>query len=164
MSRDVLMLEIERQAVLAQVPQIPKQGLSMERSEIVDKLEGRLRMQFFKHSAKIMLYPHNSLVDHWTDEMASFLIWVQYTTLKPKNKPIDKGLIEYTFFNLCDSMETFEALLNNVEGEYGDKREQRDTKELYNKFNEFKKAVINEIEKKTLKNNTMKQLINQYLR
>ena len=61
-------------------------------------------------------------------------------------------------------METFEALLNNVEGEYGDKREQRDTKELYNKFNEFKKAVLNEIEKKTLKSNTMKQLVNQYLR
>jgi len=159
-SQKILIQEIERQACLNE---IPKKAQSMRRKDVIDKLEGRLRMQFIKHCAKIILYPTNNLVEHWTNEMTSFIDWVQVNTLKPNNADIDRNLLKNTFFNVCDSMSTFTGLLNMIQREYGKPEIERNDEKLYKKYWQFQDAVLNELIRKNLTFNTMKSLVNQYL-
>lgn len=156
-----LLEEITRQATLKE---IPKTALAMRRKDVIDKLEGRLRMQFIKHCAKIILYPNNSLVRHWMEEMTSFIDWVQVNTLKPNNAKIDRNLLQNTFFNACDSMDTFTGLLNMIQREYGKSEIERDDEQLYKKYWQFQNAVLDELMKKNLDVNTMKNLVNTYLK
>lgn len=158
---EVIVNLIEKQACYGK---ITKDALSMKRKDVVDKLEGSLRMQFYRHCAKIILYPNNSLVEHWVKEMTAFIDWVQYVILKPSNAKIDKNLLRNTFFNLCDSNGTFVSLLKNVESGYEKSNIDKEDEKLYQKFWQFVDEIIDNIVNGKLNVSTMQNLVNQYLR
>lgn len=87
--------------------------MSLERSRAIDRCIG-LGKQFTKHFDKIYKDPENIAVNHWIDEMETWLEDANLITLKPSARHLTHSEKMDWFFTVGSSYDT---LFNNNEAE-----------------------------------------------
>lgn len=137
-------------------------ALAKELRIIRDRMSDGRSEQFLSHCDKILESNDKNLIDHWAGDLWDLCSWIMRIKTKSDFK-IDKQFIKENFFWMADDLELFVPGLRNIRDNEGRPLEDGTEQAKFNAYWNFADKVSEELADKTLTQNKLKSLVNQYL-
>ena len=92
--------------------------MAFERKVAIQKARN-LQNQISRHLIKMIMYSNSEYVNHWYNELNSWLIDISDTTLKRTNRPLDREtLMKILFEEPMESVNEVQRKMNKIYNEY----------------------------------------------
>ena len=92
--------------------------MAFERKVAIQKARN-LQNQISRHLIKIIMYSNSEYVNHWCNELNSWLIDISDTILKRTNRPLDSAtLMKILFEEPMESVDEVQRKMNKIYNEY----------------------------------------------